>query len=116
MKLLYRVGADVVFFFHFIWIMLGMFAWAWAELWYTYVFVVVTTIASYLFSRNCILTRWEFALRRRAGQWLDFSSDWIPYYTHKLGGSRVSDAFLFRAALFFLVSTLALNLYFRYFY
>ena len=115
-KFLYRAGADVLFIIHFVWIMLGMFAWAVPELWYVYLVVVITTLISYAGFKNCALTRWEFGLRRRAGQRLDYSSDWIPYYTYKLGGSKISDKFLLRAAVFFLVSTLVLNLYFHHFF
>jgi hypothetical protein len=116
MSLFYRIGADLIFLLHFCWVMLGMFAWLAPELWYLYLFVVVSTLVSYLGFKNCIFTRWEFALRRKAGQRLDYSSDWIPYYTYKLGGTRVSDRFLLRAGTVFLISTLALNLYFRYFF
>lgn len=117
MKFLYCGGADAVFLFHSAWVFVGLFGWAIPTLWYPYLVVVVSTLFSYIVIRKCIFTRWEFYLRRKANPYHAMRpDDWMPYYLRAITRQSLRRVFLWRAGIFFLLSSLALNLYFHYLY
>jgi hypothetical protein len=81
--MLYRVGADLVLFAHFLFVVFavlgGVFvfyepAWAWVH-----ISVVVWSSAVNLMSWTCPLTPLENALRTRAGQ-LGYSGGFVQHY------------------------------------
>lgn len=57
---------------------------------------------------------WEFSLRKKIYPHLDYDYSYTSYYTYKLTHRRLSSHFISRAAIVFLVASIALNFFFQY--
>ena len=66
MKLAYRVGADGVWALHFLVVVAILFGWLVPWLWPAYIAVLAGTLVSTLAFGHCVLSDWEYRLRRRA--------------------------------------------------
>jgi len=116
MKLIYRMGADAIFLLHLVLVLLVVFGWAIAELWWVYMGALVVTLLSDLVFGYCILSKWEFDLRKKLNPATNYNYTWTTFYTYKITNKRISDRFYKRAAIVALVLCIAINLYFRFWY
>ncbi len=116
MKLLYKISADFIFFIHLFVFLIVLFGWAIPSLWYVYLVTTGITLLVDLFLGYCLLSKWEFSLRKKIDIDLDYDHTWASFYIRKITQNRLSPVFFMWAATFFLGSSLLLNLYFHYIY
>jgi hypothetical protein len=114
MKVLYRLGADAIWFIHFLVVALVLFGWLVPSLWYLYMAVTAGVLVSELLWSYCILSKWEFDLRKKVSPELDYEYAYASYYTYRLTRGHLSPRFLARAGIVFTVLSLAINLYFKF--
>ena len=65
MKFFYRVGADAIFILHFLLVLFVVFGWLTPRLWPWYMAALVVTLISDMVFGYCILSKWEFDLRKK---------------------------------------------------
>ncbi len=114
MNLFYRILADAIFILHFILLFIALFGWGIPGLWYLYMGGLVSALVSDLVLGYCILSRWEFALRRKVNPEIEYDYAWSTYYTYKFTNHRIPNQFFMRTATSFLVLSIGLNLYFKF--
>lgn len=84
--------------------------WLFSEPYYFfYLGVVTVTLLSETLLGYCFLTKWEFDLRKRINPRLHYDYSFFGYYGHKFFQRHVSMVFVRRVALFYLWSSLFLN-------
>lgn len=116
MKIAYRVGADTIFVLHLLLILLAVFGWIAPSLWWIYMGALFATLISDLTFGYCILSKWEFDLRKKLDPTTDYNYTWTTYYTYKFTNQRISDRFYKKAAVTALALAIAINLYFKFWY
>lgn len=109
-----RIVADCIFLAHCAVVAIVGFGWAIPSIWYLYILTLLVTLVSELTLGYCFLSKWEFDLRKQIDPAVDYDYGFSSYYTHKLTHQRLSKRFIATAALFFLVASLAINIYFRF--
>lgn len=114
MKTFYRIGADVIFLLHLLLVLLVVFGWATPNLWWIYMSALVATLISDLYFGYCILSKWEFDLRKRVNPATTYNYSWTTFYTYKFTNQRISDTFYKKASVVTLVLCIAINLYFKF--
>ncbi len=112
MRLFYRIAADALFLFHFFLVSFGLFGWTVPALWPLYMTLLAATLMLDLTLGYCLLSKWEFDLRRKIDPTIEYDFSWTTYYTYKLTHRRVSNEFFVRATFVFIVGSLVINLYF----
>ena len=115
-RIAYRALADLIFYFHLMLVLLVLFGWALPKLWLLYMFVLEMTLLSDIFFGYCILSKWEFYLRKKIDETVAYSYTWTTYYTYKYTQHTISEKFFERASLIFLLVSIVINLYFHYFF
>jgi len=110
-----RLLAAIIFFLHFAVVLIVLFGWMIPSLWYPYMAVLAGTLLSDLVFGYCILSKWEFDLRKKIDPSIDYNYRWTSYYTYRFTQHRVSDTFILRVSTVFLVGSLVINLYFHNF-
>lgn len=113
MKLLYRTGADALWVTHFSVVVMALFGWLIPWLWPVYIAVLVGTLASTLMFGYCILSKWEYQLRREADPEVEYDFSYASYYTYRLTRGHISPKFLAQASVIFVSLSLAANIYFH---
>lgn len=114
MKLLYRIGADAIFIAHLVLVLVAVFGFLVPSIWYFYMGVLVATLVSDLAYGYCILSKWEFDLRKKLDPSINYNFTWTTYYTYKITNYRISDTFYKKAAVTALALCVVLNLYFKF--
>ena len=74
--------------------------------------LLALTLFSELLFGYCVVSKWEFELRKKLNPNIHYDYSWSTFYTYKLTNKRISDEFLNRAAIVFLVSSILINLHF----
>lgn len=116
MKFLYRVGADAIWLAHFLIITLVLFGWLVPSLWYVYMVVLAGTLVSEFVWNYCVLSKWEFDLRKKIDPNLNYDFTYASYYTYRLTHGRLSPRFLGQVGIIFTSLSLLTNIYFRFFF
>ena len=111
--MVHRILADVLFVLHAMLVLIVLFGWVSPRLWYPYMAALVIGLVSDLFFGYCVLSKWEFDLRRKIDPKIDYNYCWTSYYTHRFTRRYISDVFFSRASVVFLVSSIAINLFFH---
>ena len=94
--------------------LLVLFGWTAPSLWYLYMSALALTLLSDLVFGYCILSKWEFDLRKRANPNIRYNYHWTSYYTYRLTERHLSDMFFTRASILFLIASLGINGYFHF--
>jgi hypothetical protein len=110
-----RILAELLFIAHAALFFFLLFGWTAPQLWPLYMLAIAATLVSDLIFGYCLLSKWEFDLRRRAKQQVAYNYNWTTYYTYWLTNHRMSDVFFGRAATTFLAASLGINIYFHFF-
>jgi len=116
MKSLYRITADFIFLIHSIVLIVALFGWLVPSIWFIYIAVLVLTLLSDIAFGCCILSKWEFDLRKKINPQLNYHYSWTTYYTYRFTQHLVSEVFIERMAQVFIIGSLLLNVYFHYFF
>lgn len=113
---MYTCAANPVFLVHAVNFLILVFGWAIPALWPIYMGVLVATLTSLLFLSYCPLTKWEFELRKKVDPTVECPSGFLNLYAYKLVGMRISDTFIYWTGIFFLSASIAISVYFRFFF
>lgn len=77
---------------------------------------LIATLASGVLFSYCLFSKWEFDLRKKADPTTNYDFTWATYYTYKLTNQKISYAFFTRVVSTFLISSILINLYFKFLY
>ncbi len=114
MKALEHAGAMGIFLLHCVVFAIILFGWLWPEIWPLYIAIITYTLFQNWILGYCVLSRWEFALRRMINPKVRYKYNFTTYYTYKLTHRRISTRFVQVAGTVFLASSLTINLYFKF--
>ena len=115
-RLMYKVSADIIWLAHFVVVCIALFGWLAPSLWVVYIAILLGTMISTLTLGYCVLSKWEFDLRKKINSSLTYDYTYASYYTYRLTHGYLSSVFLARAGVVFTSLSLATNFYFRYLY
>jgi hypothetical protein len=113
MKLLYRFSADVIWITHFLVVFIALFGWLIPSIQALYLAVLIGTLISTLALGYCVLSKWEYDLRKAIEPDVQYDFTYASYYTYRLTHGYLSNSFLKWAGVVFVSLSLAINLYFR---
>ncbi len=109
-----KLLANGILFIHCIVLAIVLFGWLVPKLWPFYMATLLGTLVFELALGYCVLSKWEFALRKKIDPQTDYDYSFSSFYTHKLTQNHLSMKFFQVAATFFLVASLGLNIYFKF--
>lgn len=115
-RLLYRVGADIVWSLHFLTVCVVLFGWTLARIWPVYVAALIGVLISTLACGYCVLSKVEFELRKRSDPAIDYDFSYASFYTYRLTRGYLSNKFLAYGGVVFAALSLGITLYFHYLY
>lgn len=118
MRIAYTLGADAIFALHVFVVAFVLVGWLFSATWlvYTYLALLVATLVLDTIFGYCILSKWEFQLRKKVHPRLTYDFAWATFYTYKITNHRISDRFYKRAALIALALVIATDSYFKFFF
>ena len=108
-----RFAADAIFLLHLAIVVIAAFGFLVPSIWYLYMAVLVGTLISEVVYGYCIVSKWEFDLRKKINPAMDYDYRWATYYTYKLTNRHISNRTYTYASIAFLVFAILINLYFR---
>jgi len=114
MKLIYKIFANFIFIIHSITLFIILLGWTIPSIWYVYISILILTLLSELAFGYCILSKWEFDLRKKINSSLNYNYHWSTFYTYRFTQGRISEKFFDYATTIFLVISLIVNLYFYF--
>jgi hypothetical protein len=114
MKAVYKLSANLIFLLHFFIVIVAVFGWLVPSIWWFYMSVLVLTLLSDIVFGYCILSKWEFDLRKKLDPNTNYNFTWTTFYTYKLTNHRISDPFYKRAAIIAISAVILINLYFKF--
>jgi hypothetical protein len=114
MKFWHRIVAELILGLHIFAVFLILFGWALPDMWWLYMSALVGTLVSDAIFGYCILSKWEFDLRKKYNPATDYDFSWTSYYTYKLTNVHISNRFYRIVAFTFLPLSIVINLYFKF--
>ena len=114
MNLIYKLAADAIWLLHFCVVAIALFGWLIPQIWYLYMLVLASVMTSNIFLDYCLLSKWEFDLRKKINPELEYDYAYNSYYTYNLTKGYLSRNFLRNVGLGFTSISLIINLYFAY--
>ncbi len=85
-KFFYNLIANVVFLLHLFLVLVVCIGWAFPSLFYLFLFLLSITALSEIFLGYCILTKWEFSLRKKIDPSRQFDTSCIFHYGRAMFG------------------------------
>jgi len=113
MRALEHAAAVGIFLIHCVVVFAALFGWLFDPLWPLYILLLAVILAQDVFLGYCILSRWEFALRRMLNPRLRYDYTFTSFYTYKLTHKRLSTHFIRASAIVFLSAMLFISIYAR---
>lgn len=104
-NLKFKLLADLILLIHLLLVFVILFGWHYPQIKYLYLVSLTVTLLSELFFGYCILTKWEFKIRKRIEPALNYDYSFISYYGHKVG-IAVNSRIIKYLALVFLIGSL----------
>ena len=106
-----KLFANLILLIHLALVFVILFGWHFESIKLVYISALVLTLASEVFLGYCILTKWEFDLRKKDEPNLDYDYSFLSYYAYKLFGNRIPGKFIKYPALGFLIASIILYLW-----
>jgi hypothetical protein len=97
--------ANIILLIHLILVFIILFGWYFPKIKYLYLASLVITLLSELFFGYCVLTKWEFDIRKKIEPTLEYDYYFLSYYAHK-AGVKINRKIIKYTALVFLLSSL----------
>lgn len=116
MKFFYRIIADTICLIHLFVVSIALFGWLIPKLQPFYIATLIITLLSDLAFGYCILSKWEFDIRKKIDQSINYDFAWTTYYTRKFTKKNISNSFYKKSSLIFIIFSLLINLYFILFF
>lgn len=111
-RFIYRIAADALFVFHFFVVMFVLFGWSIYALKPWYIGLLIITLIQHTFLGYCVLSKWEFNLRKKFSPEIDYNSTWVTFYTRRWSETFLTDGGFRILAIFFLITSLVINFLF----
>ena len=108
--------ANTIFLIHSAVVLIAFFGWLFPKIWIIYMAVLILTLLSDIIFGYCILSKFEFAIRKKNNPKTDYNYTFSSYYTYKLTNQRISDKFIINIAYIFLTGSILINLFFKFIY
>ena len=109
-----KLTANLIFVLHFAVVLVLFLGWIIPQLWYLYVSLIGLTLISEFTFGYCLLSKWEFDLRKSIDPSLNYDYSFSSYYTYKLTQKHLSSRFVSGVGTSFLVVSLVFALLFRF--
>ena len=110
-----KLLANIVFVVHCVIVLTVLFGWLIPQIWWGYMIILAGTLLLDIVLGYCILSRFEFNLRKKLNPRLNYENSFSSYYTYKLTRTRISEKFIEIIGLIFLTSSLVINVYIHFF-
>jgi len=114
MRTLEHIAAVSVFLVHCAIVVLILFGWFVPELRSIVYILAAIVLVQDLLLNYCILSRWEFSLRRMLNPRLRYDYTFTSYYTYKLTHQRIRTQFLRYAGIVYLSFFLLITTFFTF--
>ncbi len=115
-KKLYQLGANLIWAMHFLILCVALFGHLIPSIYPIYLGTLIGVSLSTIFFGYCILSKWEYILRKKINPEINYDFPYVSYYTRRLTQGYLSTNFLRNLTIFFISSCLLINLYFLVFY
>ena len=109
MRTIEQLGAVSIFAVHCVIGIFIFFGWLWPQYWAVYALLLVYLLVQNVVLGYCVLSRWEFSLRRMLNPRIRYEYNFTTFYTYKLTNRRLSTRFVQIAGSCFLVAMLAIT-------
>ena len=106
--------ANFIFIFHCAILLVIFFGWIIPALWPVYAAVLAVTLILDIVLGYCILSAWEFQIRKKLNPHLNYHHSFTSFYTHKLTRQRISEKFIENTMVLFILASLCITLYFHF--
>ena len=83
-KYFYLTAAHSIFVVHTIFVIVISVGWAIPGIFYVYLPMLITSLISEIILGYCVLTKWEFDIRKKLYPALNFGSSFIGHYARKI--------------------------------
>ena len=113
-RLIHRLIADAIFLLHVAVVFVITLGWLWPGLWPLYMCLLIVTLISDFILGYCILSKWEFDLRKRLNPHIEYEYAFASYYTYKLTNKRIGNELLANMVYLFLSVSIILALWTHY--
>ncbi len=114
MKYVYKIAAQTIFLIHCFFFGLVLIGYLFPAIWYFYMATLCLAFASDIIFDCCLLSKWEFDLRKKWDPSVDYNYSFASFYTYKITNGRIRDSFYRWVAVIFLGFSILINLYFKF--
>ncbi len=104
----YQILANLVFIVHLILVLVILFGWYITKIKYIYLWSLILTLISEVVFGFCLLTKWEFDLRKKIDPNLKYDYSFVSYYAYKYLGINPPKKLIKYLALIFLITSIIL--------
>jgi len=105
-----QILADTIFAVHLVVVLIVLFGWLLPSIWWMYVTILTISLISELYFGYCILSKWEFDLRKQLHSDIDYTYEFTTYYTRHITQGRIRVLFYQTWATIFLSVSLVVAL------
>lgn len=98
--------ADSIFAIHLIVVLIVVFGWLLPSIRWVYISLVAISLISELYLGYCILSKWEFDLRKQLHPDIDYTYEFTTYYTRHITEGHIRPVFYQVCATVFLFASL----------
>lgn len=102
MKSLLRISADMICLVHAAIFLVAVFGWLVPSVWSVYLVVLVITLASDLIFGYCIVSKWEFLIRKKIDPTINYDYTWTTYYIRRITGKIINNNLFEKVAVVYI--------------
>ena len=114
MRLVYLLLANCIWLLHFFVVFIALFGWVFPKLWPLYIATLLSVLMSNLLYNYCVLSKWEYDLRKKINPETEYDFSYASYYTYRLTQGRLSPTFLRSTGILFVSLSLGIWCYFTF--
>jgi len=97
-----KILANLIFLFHWIFVFIIMFGWYFSALSLIYIITLSVTFITQIIFGYCVLTKWEFDLRKKLDPTLNYDYSFLSWYAYKYSNVRIPSKIIKYISLSFL--------------
>ena len=114
MKIIYIFLANFLWCLHFFIVVISLFGWMFLTLWPLYITTLFSVLVSNLYFNYCLVSKWEYDIRRKLNPDIEYNFSYTSYYTYKLTQGYLSPKFLRYIGIIFVSLSIGIWLYFKF--
>jgi hypothetical protein len=101
-KVLLRLVADSICLLHLVIFLVAVFGWLVPSMWQVYLATIIVTVISDLIFGYCIISKWEFEIRKLIDPAIDYDYTWTTYYIRRITGRILNNNLFEKVAVVYL--------------